>query len=326
MKYLVQSHTKFLNVAKQEILDQYNLASFENLFDGNFIANLDLDFKEAKKIANKAIFISNIYPIHFTTKETDLKNIIKFLTKKVRVKLDKKKTFRIETLTYDSEIQSRDIEVKLGQGLEKLGYKPNLEKGEIVIFIVSDSDNYFVSILNRKDTIYPHIDLAKRFSRRPRLNRAQFKLVEALERFNLKLSGKTALDIGAAPGGWTKVLADKGYTVYAIDPAELDDSLKDNPKIIHIKKKIEDSNFNKKVDLIVNDMNISPEESAKITNNSAKYLKKGSYAIFSLKLIENKPKEYIQKVSKIFTKYKIEKIKHLFENRQEVTILLRKLN
>jgi len=54
-------------------------------------------------------------------------------------------------------------------------------------------------------------------------NRAYLKLWEALTRFGrYRGPGSTCLDLGAAPGGWTWVLAQLGAQVTAIDKAPLD--------------------------------------------------------------------------------------------------------
>jgi 23S rRNA (cytidine2498-2'-O)-methyltransferase len=47
-----------------------------------------------------------------------------------------------------------------------------------------------------------------RFKReKEQISRAEFKLLEILNLFQLSLSaGDTALDLGAAPGGWTRIL------------------------------------------------------------------------------------------------------------------------
>ena len=58
-------------------------------------------------------------------------------------------------------------------------------------------------------------------------SRAHAKLAEAALRcdaFRVALEdAKTAVDVGAAPGGWTQFLASRGVAVVAVDPAEIPD-------------------------------------------------------------------------------------------------------
>ena len=91
-----------------------------------------------------------------------------------------------------------------------------------------------------------------------RLNRSQFKLIEALERFNIQLNGNGsyALDLGASPGGWSKVLFSHGYNVIAIDKGELDNSLKNKPQIYHIKETIK-ALKNSKIEEVAYDIALS---------------------------------------------------------------------
>jgi tRNA G46 methylase TrmB len=51
-----------------------------------------------------------------------------------------------------------------------------------------------------------------------------------------------AIDVGAAPGGWTSYLADCcGYNVIAIDPAELHPDVAARPGVHHIRAKAADA-------------------------------------------------------------------------------------
>ena len=62
-------------------------------------------------------------------------------------------------------------------------------------------------------------------------SRAYFKLEEALDLAGVgDLHGSHALDLGAAPGGWTEVLLDRGASVVAVDPGALDESVATRPE------------------------------------------------------------------------------------------------
>ena len=67
------------------------------------------------------------------------------------------------------------------------------------------------------------------------LNRAETKLREILARFEISLPADArALDIGASPGGWTKVLAEHATEVVAVDPGMLDPSVTALPNVRHL--------------------------------------------------------------------------------------------
>lgn len=82
--------------------------------------------------------------------------------------------------------------------------------------------------------------------------RAQSKLQEAFARYKHALPATTscddpfiAVDCGAAPGGWTKFIADNPYfechKVYSIDPGDLDPNIVDNKVVVHLPMKVEDA-------------------------------------------------------------------------------------
>jgi 23S rRNA (cytidine2498-2'-O)-methyltransferase len=63
-------------------------------------------------------------------------------------------------------------------------------------------------------------------------SRAYLKLQEALVRFGQwPKAGEQCLDLGAAPGGWTWVLASLGATVTSVDKAPLDPSVRAMPNV-----------------------------------------------------------------------------------------------
>ena len=65
----------------------------------------------------------------------------------------------------------------------------------------------------------PYVAEAKRQGWR---SRAAFKLADLDERFKILKKGVRVLDLGAAPGGWTQVAAEKGAKVVAVDMLEMD--------------------------------------------------------------------------------------------------------
>ena len=68
----------------------------------------------------------------------------------------------------------------------------------------------------------PYVAAAKKDSYR---SRAAYKLLQLDEKFALFKRGQTVVDLGAAPGGWTQVLAQilgPSGTILAVDVAEIE--------------------------------------------------------------------------------------------------------
>lgn len=160
------------------------------------------------------------------------------------------------------------------------------------------------------------------------LSRAEFKLLEAEETFAFSIGkGDRVLDLGAAPGGWTRIAVTQGASVVAVDPAALDKSLQDKSCVTHRKQTaqeyLEDAESN--FDFILNDMRMMPEESAALLNRFHPHLKDGGKVLLTLKLFGEKPKRQMLKaLASLENYYAIEHVRQLFHNRSEVTVLLRK--
>src|SRR4029450_7894067 len=71
------------------------------------------------------------------------------------------------------------------------------------------------------------------------VGRGALKLESALERFDIDVHGKTALDIGASTGGFTDCMLQRGAErVYAVDVGygQLDWKLRNDPRVIVLEK------------------------------------------------------------------------------------------
>lgn len=71
------------------------------------------------------------------------------------------------------------------------------------------------------------------------VSRAALKLIEALDRWDIKPSGQICLDVGSSTGGFTEVLVDRGAAkVYAVDTgtAQLHPSLHDVKEIVSMEQ------------------------------------------------------------------------------------------
>ena len=170
-----------------------------------------------------------------------------------------------------------------------------------------------------------------RFAREPdQVSRAEFKLLEALAVFGIELSPRgRALDLGASPGGWSRILRLRGQYVTAVDPGELDPRLAGDPGIRHMHMTAEaylraDPD---RYDVIVNDMRMDGRDSARLMVAYAPLLYAHACVIMTLKLPEQHRQPVLDHALSILRQaYVVAGARQLFHNRSEITLWLRPLS
>lgn len=160
------------------------------------------------------------------------------------------------------------------------------------------------------------------------LNRAELKLREALTRFDIALQPQwRALDIGASPGGWTKVLAETVAEVVAVDPADLDPAVAALPNVRHLRRKAEDVAPDEigPVDILVNDMNIDGDASAAVLCAVAHLLRPGAPAVMTVKFMSRRWRQQLQDAKRALAPaYDVIQVCRLPHNRSEATLFLQR--
>jgi len=163
------------------------------------------------------------------------------------------------------------------------------------------------------------------------VNRAEWKLMEAISLFGLRLGGR-ALDLGASPGGWSRVLTRAGMRVTAVDPHPRGMRW-EHPYLQHRPLSAQDflaGPAGPPADLIVNDMWLHAEESAELMVQAAPRLRPGGMGILTLKLgnlsleLESKRGALRRSLDILRRSYRIPRLRQLFYNRNEVTAWLRR--
>ena len=170
----------------------------------------------------------------------------------------------------------------------------------------------------------------QRFRReRGQISRAEFKLLEALAVFRIVLpSGGQALDLGAAPGGWTRVALHRGMRVVAVDPADLHPSLGQHPQVRHApivaqRFLTEDK---RRFDLLLNDMRMDARGSCQVMLRAYDHLAEGGTAIMTVKLPQRQQARIAQRaLSDLTRRYALIGARQLFHNRSEITVALMRL-
>jgi tRNA(Ser,Leu) C12 N-acetylase TAN1 len=161
------------------------------------------------------------------------------------------------------------------------------------------------------------------------LNRAQKKLEEIIARFGIELApDMRALDLGAAPGGWTRVLAGHVREVIAVDPGDLDPQVLALPGVTHWPVRgdalLERPDLGR-FDLIANDMNREPTESAQLMCALAPALVPGGWGVMTIKFVTGRQRQHVREATtilgQVYTDLQVRKMPH---NARETTVVMRK--
>ncbi|MBV9228488.1 MAG: hypothetical protein JOZ18_04170, partial [Chloroflexi bacterium] len=164
------------------------------------------------------------------------------------------------------------------------------------------------------------------------ISRAEFKLLEALEVFDITLpKDARALDLGAAPGGWTRLLLDAGMSVVAVDPANLDPRIVRRKRLEHYRGYAENYlegalRRHNRFAVIVNDMRMDAREAARLLAKASDCLQTDGFVVSVFKLPhatrEINPLTTLKEAMRILNeRYGIVRARQLFHNRQEVTVV-----
>ncbi len=239
----------------------------------------------------------------------------------------------------------KDMEVLFGNRLEKDGFKVSMDEPEVLVYAVLFNWRCYSGMTRYAADKRKLLNPIRHYNHsRSGISRAEMKIEEAFDRFSIKARKGIAIDLGAAPGGWSCFLAKRGFSVIAIDNAELDkkkigaagvpvEVYSDNAKpkrgtILHYKMGFQEA-YSKlkdtKADLIADDMNISPAESAAAVTKYLSLLKENGICIMTIKSVtKNVPKHISAIKNELEGRLEIEKMAVLPSNRQELTILCRK--
>lgn len=209
----------------------------------------------------------------------------------------------------------------------------DIKKPRIIISILCTMQKAYAGISTTEENLSAWPGGARHYAQTPeQISRAEFKLLEALENFDITLpkSGRI-LDLGAAPGGWTRLLLEAGLQVLAVDPAHLDPRLEKRPGLHYYEGYAEDFleeaiSRRVKVDAIVNDMRMDARDAARLLIAATPCLRKDGFVISTFKLPHetheiNPLATFKEAIHILQQNYGIVQARQLFHNRQEVTVV-----
>lgn len=225
----------------------------------------------------------------------------------------------------------REAWEQAAQVLTDRGYEVSRAGSPIAVSLCFTPKTAVVGVNRVEDSLSSWPGGEIRLSRSPeQVSRAEFKLEELFKVYDFPADlGEFALDYGAAPGGWTRILAEHGFETTAVDPGDLDPRVLRLPGVIHERTTAGNflRNFRDRFDLIVNDMKMSPARSSRLMVDSLHLLEPGGFAVTTLKTGDRGVLPQIEESFAILREgYDIEFARQLRHNRNEVTVVLRNRN
>ena len=157
-----------------------------------------------------------------------------------------------------------------------------------------------------------------------KLDEGLLVLLEDGERARWLKPGMTAVDLGAAPGGWTWQLVRRSLRVTAIDNGPMDQALMQSGLVTHLRTDGFRYRPKKPVDWLVCDMVEQPRRVAELI---ATWLADGAcrYALFNLKLPMKKRYPEAQScLARVREVARDVRAKQLYHDREEITVFARR--
>lgn len=228
------------------------------------------------------------------------------------------------------EFTSADVERAVADAWVHGGTPPvDLEEPEQVLSVEIYQDLCFMGMNPAGRLVRKTVRRQRRWApgERP-ISRAELKLREAIEEFGLELPREgRALDLGAAPGGWTRVLAEQMAEVVAVDPGELDERVSELSNVTHLRRRAGELAAEEvgRFDVMTNDMNLSPLQSAGLMCEMAELLAPRGIAVMTVKFMTRDRSRHIaEAVHTLQTQYEEIEVSHMPHNAKETTAMMRR--
>jgi 23S rRNA (cytidine2498-2'-O)-methyltransferase len=212
--------------------------------------------------------------------------------------------------------------------LEQLGFSLNTRHPHAVISLFCSAEGIYLGISKVGQNLSAWSGgLVNYALREDTISRSEFKLKEAIEHFALELpQAGLALDLGAAPGGWSKVLIEEGLSVLAVDPGELSPKIRHHPRLCHYRGSAQSYLEVAKPGfvLLVNDMKLDITQSVELTLGFSDFLLPEAKLVMTFKLPKTKKSGLISKgLTLLERRYEVLARQQLSHNRSEITVVAR---
>jgi 23S rRNA (cytidine2498-2'-O)-methyltransferase len=345
---IITAHAEFLESALHELKRvESRLSEAEVLAPGIALCSVpDLPGFRRSIAEARPIFTRHIAPVQAVIKikntEADLANLAVSLAELPTFPmLERGQHFSVQSRLVQSEeggskraYSSGMLNKMLAEAIvEETGAVEDIKHPAIVVSLLCTREQAYIGISLARENLSAWPGGMRHFAQtEEQISRAEFKLLEALEIFGVTLPTRgRALDLGAAPGGWTRLLLEAGLRVVAVDPAKLDPRLVRRPNLTHYRgyaesylEEFEDQQ--QRFDVITNDMRMDAREAARLLIQMRSFLQRDGFIISTLKLphatVSIDPLRNLREaISLVSRHFDIVQAKQLFHNRQEVTII-----
>jgi 23S rRNA (cytidine2498-2'-O)-methyltransferase len=237
-------------------------------------------------------------------------------------------SLQVWNATSPPPIRLHDIRAAGRSALAAAGYEVRRGNAELVLGVCSTADAALITATRIDHVLADWAGGRVSLVKRPeQISRSEFKLEELFKVFPLPVVAPgRAADLGASPGGWTRILRGLGHEVWAVDPAALDPRLRHDRGVHHCATtagRFVEGN-QERFDLVVNDLRMDPHASVAIMNSAADALAPGGLAIVTLKIGGHRPRATVTRsLETLRRRYEVLFARCLFHNRAEVTVVLR---
>lgn len=336
--WIVTANHGYIPYAQEELRRRYSQLKSQIFVPGE-VALMELPVEEHELWRHQqdqpAMFIRDMFPVSAVVPVAELQTVEQAvqLLKQLNNRYENRLSAGTKVAVHFRKSQSKqedavDIRANLDEALQQLGLLKTVQQPEWIwsVFVHQDCVYTGIAMLSNQGSDWP--GGAIRFQREEgQISRAKFKLLEAEQVFGLNFASyHRALDIGAAPGGWTSLLLERGVQVTAVDPAKMHESLVDHPSLeIHQRNAGEVAFEPDEFDLLVCDMSWSPKHTAQLVIQLLEAVKPGGTIIVTVKLMHKKPLQTIRDCMEMFEQHlHILRAKQLFHNRDEITLYMMK--
>ena len=334
-KVIIAAGENSMHDAEKELVQYFPNASFCALTSGVFICGIPGSFADFSKQVrkNNICFTRHIFPIlaedTLTGGTEDAETVLRNFDA-IKSAIAGKQIAVHATILDGKTAGYTKIELILPllKSLTDDGFILSPRGAAEIISIVVFGGKLYMGVSMARDNLssWP-LGRSRFLFEKDQISRAEFKMLDTIEQFDINLRKyKTGVDLGAAPGGWTRILLKHGIKVIAVDPAKMDKRLNKYSNFSHyqgLSQKFFKTHPGK-YDIIVNDMRMDVKSSVGIMNDAAEFLHDGGIAIMTLKL---NPTRQLAEVSyakdALSKKYNIIGARQLFHNRSEVTMVLK---